>query len=320
MPAGTLSSRNTKKKRTSPLRKSGLVRPRTSCQRQTQALENLSEPIPFVPHPAFRRKNVESELHRLVPLPKHLPAQETEPQPGLTFVAGFVSQPLLTPADEQSLFAWMNYYRFRAEERRRSALASRSPRRFLAGISRDLELANELRNRIVSSNLRLVVSLAKKLTASLDQMSELISEGVVPLIRAVELFDISLGNRFSTYATWAVRNQMLRLLKRSRTSADRWGQPLELILDSLAAPTTQAESEMPVDASVRQVHHLLAKLPDRERSVLQARFGVEGEPAGQSLADVAEKVGLSKERVRQLVLKSLDELRNQLATSHFPRG
>lgn len=273
--------------------------------------DRLNTPIPYVAHPAFRRANPERKLQRLAPLPEWNSPPEVRSEPGLTVVAGFVSLPLLTAAEEESLFAWMNYHRYRAEKLRRRWRTAISPRKTAAQIRRELERANWLRNRIVSSNLRLVVSLAKKLSRSLDQMSELIGEGVFPLIRSVELFDISLGNRFSTYATWAVRNQMLRVIRRSKTSSSGFSQSPELLLESLPARNVEPVDDPMTGSTVVQVQRLLAGLPDRERRVLRARFGLAGEPAGQSLADVARRVGLSKERVRQIVLKTLEELREQ---------
>jgi len=272
--------------------------------------EFLQRPIEFVAHPAFKRPDPERLLKRKMPLPgPALPAALPD-QPGLTFVAGFVSQPLLTATDEVALFAWMNFHRFRAERLRQQALRSKSPARLITRLRGELRAAQDLRNRIVSSNLRLVVSLAKKLSRSLDHMSELISEGVLPLIRSVELFDISLGNRFSTYATWAVRNQMLRCIKRAATASAAAGTS-ELPLESLADQHVEIYEDPSTASPAKQVQSLIADLPDRERLVLRARFGLAGEPAGQSLAEVAARVGLSKERVRQIVLNTLEQLRGQ---------
>jgi RNA polymerase sigma factor (sigma-70 family) len=85
------------------------------------------------------------------------------------------------------------------------------------------------------------------------------------------------------------------------------------VLDSLPDRSAKRD-DVSADTSAARVEQLLADLPDRERTVLAARFGLAGEPSGQSLTDVAKRVGLSKERVRQIVLKSLDELRVKYAT------
>ncbi len=271
----------------------------------------LTEPISYVPHPVFRRADAERQLARLAPLPDLDPPAGVCAEPGLTFVAGFVSLPLLTAAEEKALFAWMNFARFRAETLRRRGAADTAFRTRAARIRQDLARAHRLRNRIVASNLRLVVSLAKNLSRSVDQQADLIGEGVVPLIRAVELFDISLGNRFSTYATWAVRNQMLRSLRKAKVSAAGVAQAPEGLLDSLPVRDSESCVAPGTLSAAAHVERMLCGLPDRDQRVLCARFGLAGEPAGQSLADVARRVGLSKERVRQIVLKSLEELRRK---------
>ena len=71
------------------------------------------------------------------------------------------------------------------------------------------------RNRIVCANLRLVVSIAKRYVRPGQNFSELVSDGNVSLMRAVRLFDYSLGNRFSTYATWAVVNNFAHSIPES---------------------------------------------------------------------------------------------------------
>jgi RNA polymerase primary sigma factor len=182
----------------------------------------------------------------------------------------------------------------------------------------DLKEATETRNHIVQANLRLIVALARKLTISLEQMSDLISEGTTPLIRSVELFDISLGNRFSTYATWAVRNQMLRWLKRVRNSPERCLGEDAPAWETL--PDRRREIEIPDvahDARVAAVRRLLASLSERERQVLTARFALEGQPCGQSLADIAGQMGLSKERVRQIAMTTLTKLRECISVEEF---
>jgi RNA polymerase sigma factor (sigma-70 family) len=268
---------------------------------------DLADPIPYVPHPAFRRKNVETELRRrMARLPSADSGASDDSQPGLTYVAGFASRPLLTPDEEATLFAQMNFHKFRAEQLRRRGRTSRAPKKLASRIRVELERALMLRNRIVESNLRLVVSLARQLSRSLDQMSELISEGTPPLIRAVELFDVSLGNRFSTYATWAVRNQMVRCLQRAK-SASRLPS-IGVSWDERPAASPPCDDADATTAAVK-VQGLLALLPPRERDVVKARFGLDGEPEGQSLAEIARRLGLSKERVRQIVLNSLKTLR-----------
>ena len=71
------------------------------------------------------------------------------------------------------------------------------------------------RNQIICANLRLVVSIAKRHLGPVQNFFELVSDGNVSLMRAVERFDYSLGNRFSTYATWAIINNFARTIPES---------------------------------------------------------------------------------------------------------
>ena len=185
---------------------------RRSQQLLARVRDWVEREITFVLHPRFREKNAAGKLARKRPVTLDQPLPPQKVESGLAFVAGMVEMPLLSLEEEQHLFAWMNFLKYRAERNRQKLSLNQPDALLVEKIEADLREATSVRNRIVQSNLRLVVALAKTLSATkqagaLDQMSELISEGTLPLIRAVELFDVSLGNRFSTYATCAVRNQ-----------------------------------------------------------------------------------------------------------------
>ena len=270
--------------------------------------------IAFVDHPLFHETKpaVKLAAQRPASLDELPPPAKLEP--GLAFVAGMVEMPLLSLDEERYLFAWMNFLKRRAERNRQRLSLNQPDEALVEQIESDLRDATTVRNRIVRSNLRLVVALSKKVSAAkhvgaLDQMSELISEGTLPLIRAVELFDVSLGNRFSTYATWAVRNQMFRFLKRRHSLMDCghgvddfW---MNRLVDDRAVP--ENDERLAVQRG-ELVQRLLSQLSERERIVIASRFGLDGHPQGQSLNDIAQQLGLSKERVRQIVIASLEKL------------
>jgi RNA polymerase primary sigma factor len=230
-------------------------------------------------------------------------------EPTIAFVSGLVDTPLLTPDEEVYLFKWMNFLRYRAEQRRQRLSLNSPDESLVDQIEADCAESIAVRNRIISSNLRLVVGLARKLSTSLDQMSDLIAEATVPLIRSVELFDIGLGNRFSTYATWAVRNHMLRCLQRRQSTTERNVSHDQSILEQMPDERTDPDEQLrTAEQRVQAVHCLLDSLNERERLVITARFGLDGQPRGQSLQDIASQIGLSKERVRQIAMSAIGKL------------
>src|SRR6056297_4135218 len=84
------------------------------------------------------------------------------------------------------------------------------------------EQAVKTKNQIVQANLRLVVSIAKRHMNSTDDFFGLISDGNMSLIRAVEKFDYSRGNKFSTYATWAIMKNFARTIPKEYKHRDRF--------------------------------------------------------------------------------------------------
>jgi len=300
------------------LKRSGPERDRYSGSPELRARVRdwIEREIAYIPNEDFDTAGFETRWSRNRPKSLDRPI-ETNPEPGVTFVKGLVDAPLLTPDEERYLFTWMNYLRHRAEQARRCLSLNSPDPRLLDRLEADLLESQQVRNQIVRSNLRLVVSVARQLTPSLELMSELIAEATVPLIRAVELFNIARGNRFSTYATWAVRNHMRRCLKRRQTG-DRGAVVPQECLESLPDRDTNPDEQVRQhDERCQLVQELLSQLDERDRVVVSARFGLDGQPQGQSLQEIASRVGLSKERVRQIVLAAVERLQEIARTTEL---
>ncbi len=169
--------------------------------------------------------------------------------------------------------------------------------------------ALSIKNQIIGANLRLVVSIAKKHVGPMNNLFELISDGNMSLIRAVEKFDASRGFKFSTYASWAIMKNFSRTIPEERYRRDRFITGHEEIFQ--AAPDDRGDvhqQESDQRRTEETVRGMLDRLNDRERRILIARYGIGG--AGpQTLEQIGRELRVTKERVRQLESRARDKLR-----------
>jgi RNA polymerase primary sigma factor len=225
----------------------------------------------------------------------------------------------------------------------------------------------EAKRRLIESNLRLVMAITRNYTKANVPLLDLIQEGNLGLIRAVEKFDYRLGFKLSTYATWWIRqaitraladqgrtirlpvhvaDQVRRLLRARRQlaqklnhepslaelaletqqSEERVRELLELVENPVSLETPVGDGESLYGDLIEDVHSLapheqtaehargqelagaLEQLNPRMRRVLSLRFGLDGE-SPQTLEEVGNQLGITRERVRQLETRALRELR-----------
>ena len=220
--------------------------------------------------------------------------------------------PLLSAAEEAFLFRKFNYLKFKAA-RLRATLDPKKPKMSaMDEIERLWDEAVATKKRLISANLRLVVSVVKRYGAgSLLSFNELVSDGNVSLMKAVEKFDYTTGNRFSTYATWALYRNFARTIPDERKRVERFRPGdvslLELKQDHRSSPV-QAERAYAEQTS--QVERFMRELNERERKIVEMRYGfgsVDSKP--QTLRQVGKNMGVTKERVRQIEMRALEKLR-----------
>lgn len=230
------------------------------------------------------------------------------------------------------------------------------------------------RQRMIAANLRLVVNIAKRYQNRGVPLDDLIEEGNLGLIRALDKFDPELGFRFSTYATWWIRqnieqgimnqsrtirvsthvlkklNVVLRALRRVDADGETAGHgemkavaslldksvdevrqvlkfndrtisldaPLDAIPeltvgDSLADEHAVSPEEVIAQAETeRQVAGWVALLTEKQRLVIERRYGFNGQEAS-TLADLANELGVTRERVRQIQNSALAQLRQYIS-------
>ncbi len=231
-------------------------------------------------------------------------AEPTAPREVSPYLAALWRTPILSPSRERALFLQFNHHKFRFVVARRSFEPELAKARDLARLDRLWHRAIEVKNQIVRANLRLVASIARKhVRADLDLM-ELISEGNITLMRAVESFDVHQGNRFSTYATFALLKGYARVVPEMLAAA-RAGANGATELSDLADLRSSGVGRHAGDRE--EVRLLLSRLDEREQAVIRSRFGLE--EARSSENDLGATLGVSRHRLRQIERRAIEKMR-----------
>lgn len=283
---------------------------------EMRARERKREPIAFVPSDEFvdpnakaiafddpALKNPHGDASPMKRIPRDLPP----------YLQHLFRLPLLSPAGEVALFRKMNFLRFQAEEARLRLQPESATASDLDAIESLLDDAEKVKNQIVQANLRLVVSIAKRHATPNRDFFEIVSDGNISLMRAVDKFDYSRGFKFSTYASWAIMKNYARSIPEQRIDRERYQTGREELLEHFAGPATE-EHELQTHLELRgRLGRMLSVLPEREREILKLRFGIDGAGEPQTLEQVGKSFGVSKERIRQLEARAMQQLRDTFA-------
>ena len=284
----------------------------------------LAKEQDFIDSEAFREENAESKIYDEAPDIQKPDTTWYHPVmddigPGRSRTVKSSQQVILTGAEEKVLFHQFNYARFRVFGLQTEVWASpdRKPTPEQAEeILRWYRLAERIREQIAETNLALVLAMAKRTRMSEVDFADLVSEGNMALLRAVDKFDAGRGYKFSTYACRAIlkafSRQGMKLSKyRSRFPTD-FDPKLER---SDFLETKRAEFEKDAADEVRRiVMDNRADLTDVERTVIEHRFGLESGSTEKpmTLEQVGQIIGVTKERVRQIQNKAMEKIRVEL--------
>jgi RNA polymerase primary sigma factor/RNA polymerase sigma factor len=280
-----------------------------------QRAEHIRQlPLDLIPNALFSRVSAEKVVNQ--PFPGPVDVKKVRRPSGLpAYLASLYEVPLLTREQEVWLFRKFNYLKHKAATLREQLDPERPNARLMDQIERLYDEIVELKNRIVRSNLRLVVSIAKRRVSPGDSFFDLVSDGNMSLIRAVEKFDYARGNKFSTYASWAIMKNYARTIPDEHRRRDRFrAADMEMLQTATDRRADEYQQRLAASDRLQQVSKFLDRLDQREQTIIIRRYGLDHEHEPQTLKEVGSALGVTKERVRQIEAKALEKLREAAAS------
>ena len=257
---------------------------RVIAHEQLKRVQELQ--LDYIPNDRFKRMSAAQQGVVLGQAPANpRPVKSVARPVGLPpYLASMYETPLLTREQEQHLFRKMNYLKHKARVLRDRLDLRRPSLTAMTQIERLAGDAVGVKNEVVRANLRLVVSIAKRYATGPGHLFELISDGNMSLIRAVEKFDFARGFRFSTYASWAIMKNFARTIPaelrqqaRFRTGGD---ERLMVMPDEHSESMRREADHVERQAEVSRI---LKHLDERERQIIRHRFGLDRRPQPDDL-------------------------------------
>lgn len=184
-------------------------------------------------------------------------------------------------------------------------------------------------NEILTSNLRFVFNIASRYKGNGAAISDLISEGNLGLVKAIQKFDTSKDVKFISYAVWWIRNAMQEFIKKRQASLniEKEEEVLNKPLFSKGIPDSEDEwierrdvvLSDEEDEEKRELHKnqrkvidtLMSKLCGREKAIIEKYYGIYGNKS-KNLEELGKELGITKERVRQIKEQGLKKLRSEI--------
>ncbi len=287
----------------------------------------LSAEQDFIDSPVFREEGAEQAIYDEAPEIQKPDTSWYHPvmddlSPGKSRTVKSAQQVILTGAEERVLFHQFNYARYRVWKLQQEIWSSpdRKPtpeqaEEMLSWYRR----AEVIREQIAETNLALVLAMAKRTRMSEVDFADLVSEGNMALLRAVDKFDAGRGYKFSTYACRAI----LKAFSRQGMKLSKYRQRFPTDFDPKLEKSNYLETKRAgfekeaADEVKRIVLDNRADLTDVERTVIEHRFGLESGEADKpmTLEQVGQIIGVTKERVRQIQNKAMEKIRLALESS-----
>lgn len=281
-----------------------------SSQARDRARRCLETEIDFIPHPAFDSQPDGDSCAAVDAILADWQKAPADAARSNSQLGRLCQAELLSAEQETALFREMNLLKHQAQRMRQLIDVECVDPQLLDAIDQRLARAQRIRDCLLQANMRLVLSIVRKFVTPQQTCEEMLSDGIVTLMQAVEKFDFDRGFRFSTYAyrsiarhayrsVNAVRKEQARLVR----DADEWA--------------FEQDEDRPVSAMHDRVWSqlrermttLLEQLDRRDQFIIRSRYALGAHRKAQSLQAIADRLGVSKERVRQLELRAVEKLR-----------
>jgi len=277
--------------------------------------ELLKENYAFMDSPMFRRKNIERELftfeeNQEPSLPKTSWYQPTRDEVLNVSITG--APQLMSTAEERLMFQRFNYSKLRLARLQKKihqdGITKASAEEFIEWHRR----FEHFREYLTRTNLALVLAMAKRTRLGDIDFAEIVSEGNMALIRAVDKFSVDRGFKFSTYACRAILKAFSRTAQKHSKQRTRF--PVEFDPDMEKSDWVDKKRDVVEEDCIDELKQIvdrnLAELSDTEQTVLRRRFNwQQQEESPLTLEEVGKIIGVTKERVRQIQNKALSKIR-----------
>ncbi len=238
---------------------------------------------------------------------------KTPPKDVPAHMAHLYEWPLLTKEQEQHVFRKMNFLKHQLHKLQEAIDPAKARVQDLMRVEELKDGIRQCRDTLISCNQRLVYSQAKQKLALGESIDDLVSDGNLSLMRAVEKFDYGRGFKFSTYATWAIMKNFARSIPDAKTHKQRYMTGHDDLFEAKAdVRTDEQEVLAQADAARSRVNHLLEHLDARTREVIRMRTGLDGSEE-MTLEQIGQHFGITKERVRQINVRGMKMLREWAA-------
>ena len=273
----------------------------------------LAENYAFMDSPVFKTRGIEKQLFDFEVEPS-LPLTSWY-QPTREEIADQLkgTPQLMKAPEEKLMFLRFNYSKLRLQRLQKKLLKDGIDKETAEQFLEWHRRFEHFREYLVRTNLALVLAMAKRTRLGDVDFAEIVSEGNMALLRAVDKFNVDRGFKFSTYACRAILKAFSRTAMKSSRHRTRF--PVEFEPDLEKSDWSDRKRDMVEEDCVDELKQIvdrnLAELSDVEQTVIRRRFNWEQqEESPLTLEEVGKIIGVTKERVRQIQNKALIKIRN----------